>query len=369
MRFSLAKTHLEILDWVGIKSAVGIMELRIVYGEVFKKHRTPDGSYHPENPARLDIAVASVRNRFGHELRFEEPPRGRLEDVLRVHEESYVRLVERVCRRGGGWLDSDTYVCSESWDVALTAVSSCVDAVEKSVSSGAAYLVLARPPGHHAGRAGRALGAITQGFCVFNNVACAAAKALELGLSPVLVVDFDLHHGNGTQEIFWEDPRVIHFDAHLRGIYPGTGWVTDVGGGEGEGTKINFAADYGFGDDEYIYAFQTLLPPLVDHFKPRAILVSAGFDGYAEDYLEGLELTEKFFRFVGALLASMARSRSVPLVATLEGGYTKGLSHGLAAFIEGLLSEETEVGIVNPSARARELVNELRIVLRKYVPI
>jgi len=358
------------LDESGVNKVwLEIMELRIVYGEIFRRHRTPDGSYHPENPTRLDIAINSVRNRFGERLAFEEPSAGRVEDVLRVHDENYVRLVERMCRRGGGWIDSDTYVSSESWSSALAAASSCVDTVEKSLRNRLAYMVFARPPGHHAGRAGKALGAVTQGFCIFNNIACAAVRAIELGLAPVLIVDFDLHHGNGTQEIFWEDPRVIHFDAHLYGIYPGTGWVTDVGGGEGEGTKINFAADYGFGDDEYIYAFRTLLPPIIDYFKPRAVLVSAGFDGYADDYLEGLELTEKFFRFIGGFLASMARSRSIPLVITLEGGYTKGLSYGLTAFIEGVLSEESEIGVVNPSARARELVNELRNILRKYVPI
>ncbi len=346
------------------------MEVELWVSKAFWKHRTPNGSYHPENPRRLDIAVNAVKNELGDAVRIVERSEvGRLEDVLRVHSEDYVRLVEAMCRRGGGWLDSDTYLCSSSWEAALTAATLATEAIEASRSSGRAIMVLARPPGHHAGRAGRALGAPTQGFCVFNNVACAAAKALELGLSPVLIVDFDLHHGNGTQEVFWREPRVIHFDTHLYGIYPGTGWLTDVGGEGAEGTKINVAVGYGFGDDDYVYLLNELLTPLIDAHNPRVILISAGFDGYEGDYLEALYLTQKFYRFVGGLLASIAREKRIPLVAVLEGGYSTGLSKGLPAFIEGLLSEETEVGCIEPSSRARALAEEVKNVLRRYAAI
>jgi len=345
------------------------LEVELWVSKVFWRHRTPDGSFHPENPRRLDIVVNAVRNELGEAVRFRNVELYDERTPLRIHDPSYVERVRRLCEAGGGWIDSDTYVSRDSWGAAVVAATSSSKAVEEARSRGVAIFVATRPPGHHAGKSGKGLGAATQGFCIFNNVACAASRALELGLSPVLIVDFDLHHGNGTQDIFWSDPRVVHFDAHLHGIYPGTGWVSDVGGEGAEGTKINLAVGYGFGDDDYVYAFKELLPPIVDYFSPRAILVSAGFDSYEDDYLEGLYLTERFFRFVGGFLASIARERGAPLVAVLEGGYSVGLSRGLPAFLEGILSEESEVGCVEPSPRARSLVEEVRAELRRYVAL
>jgi len=337
--------------------------VKILTSLVFEKHKPPD-AYHPENHSRIKIALSAVENLRDSvevELRDAVDRSGLLKEV---HDDVYVEYVRRLAAKGfRGYIDSDTYINGwDSWIAAVTAFELSSRAAEIAVSMGGGLVfALVRPPGHHTGRAGRALGAPTQGFCIFNNAAAAALTALRMGLKPVLVLDFDLHHGNGTQEIFWCSPDVIHVDLHEDGIYPGTGGVEDTGGAEG--TKINIPLRPGARDDDYIYALTAVLKPLTDFFKPRFIVVSAGFDAYTGDGLGDLNLTERSYRCTGAIVKSVV----TPVVAILEGGYSVGLEMGLPAFIEGYIGEDLETCRYNPesvSKATRSTVKRLGDLLK-----
>jgi len=340
----------------------------VVYGDVFLEHEPRD--YHPENPGRLRIAMAALENAgILERVELSEPRQCSPEDLRLVHDPEYIELVRRLSERGYTYIDGDTYVSPGTWRAALHAAGSLIEAAEESLD-GEAIVVLCRPPGHHAGVAGRALGAPTLGFCIFNNIALAAKHLVERrGLRPVLIVDIDLHHGNGTQEVFWEDPRVYHVDLHEWGIYPGTGWITDVGDGEGEGTKINVALYRGVDEDDYAYIWRELVEPIIESVRPRAIGVSAGFDAFENDFTGTTALRERIYRFIGASLARLAREMGTGIFIALEGGYSYGLSRGLPAFIEGILSEEAEESFEEPSPRARELVEEIRKVVSEYIAL
>jgi len=338
--------------------------VKILTSPTFEKHRPPD-TYHPENHSRIKIALSAVEH-LGNSVEVElHDAVDRSELLEEVHEGAYVEYVRRLAVRGfRGYIDSDTYINGwDSWVAAVTAFELSSRAAQIVASTGRGLVfALVRPPGHHAGRAGRALGAPTQGFCIFNNAAAAALTALRMGLKPVLILDFDLHHGNGTQEIFWYSPDVIHVDLHEDGIYPGTGGVEDTGGAEG--TKINIPLRPGTRDDDYIYALTAVFKPLAEFFKPRFIVVSAGFDAYAGDGLGDLNLTERPYRCIGAIVKSV----STPVVAVLEGGYSVGLEMGLPAFIEGYIGGDLEACRYNSefvSRATRSTVKRLGDLLKR----
>ncbi len=317
--------------------------MKVYYDDIFLLHRPQN--YHPENPKRLETIRKALdrRNLWKNVVK---PRKADLSDVLKVHDRDYVDFVKRMCERGG-YIDSDTYVCKDSWDSALTALGCAVQCVENAVKDKDLHLALVRPPGHHAGRRGVAMNAPTQGFCIFNNMAMATLKAKEF-FDRVLVIDFDVHHGNGTQEIFWGDLDVIHVDFHEYGIYPGTGAVDDT-----DGAKVNVALPHYCNDDDYIYAWNEVVEPILTYLKPKLVLVSAGFDAFMNDGLATMELSEKFYAFAGS------RLREFSVVALLEGGYTVGLERGLPAFVEGYL-EGFDVEGVNPSSKVVEVVKKLR---------
>jgi len=338
--------------------------VKILTSPVFEKH-SPPGTYHPENHSRIKIALSAVEH-LGNSVEVElHDAVDRSELLKEVHDDAYVEYVRRLAARGfRGYIDSDTYINGwDSWVAAVTAFELSSRAAEIAAASMGRELVFAlvRPPGHHAGKAGHALGAPTQGFCIFNNAAAAALTVLRMGLKPVLVLDFDLHHGNGTQEIFWYSPDVIHVDLHEDGIYPGTGSVEDTGGAEG--TKINIPLRPGTRDDDYIYALTAVFKPLADFFKPRLIVVSAGFDAYAGDGLGDLNLTERSYKCIGAVLKSVG----APAVAVLEGGYSVGLKLGIPAFIEGYIGGDLEACRYNSesvSKAVRSITKRLGDLLR-----
>ena len=258
----------------------------VVYSDRFKLHRDPYG-IHIESPERLDLALRSCMDKGVIDYSYIYEPRSRPREIVEeVHEPSYVRYVEFLSKRGFSMIDSDTYVNEYTFDVALLAVGACIEGVEMILTNRAKRVfALVRPPGHHVGRAGRALGAITQGFCIFNNIAIATHRVLSYGVKRAAIIDIDVHHGNGTQEIFWYEPRVLHIDIHQQGIYPGTGNLTDIGGKEAEGTKINIALQSGSTDHDYIYVWNEIAEPILEQFKPEFIMISAGFDAYIDEPL------------------------------------------------------------------------------------
>ncbi|MFB0543789.1 MAG: histone deacetylase family protein [Candidatus Bathyarchaeia archaeon] len=302
------------------------MVCTVFYTPLFLEHRTTPG--HSESPRRLSLALEELR-RSGvcpSELcGFREPRRAREEEVLRVHSKEYVELVKSLCERGGGYLDGDTPVSEGTYEAAMHAAGAVLESCERAPSepSFRAFL-LVRPPGHHAGVDGVALTAPTRGFCVFNNVAIGAARLLDLGLERVLLLDHDCHHGNGTQEILYSEGRVLKIDLHQdpRTLYPGTGFVHEVGEERGEGYMVNVPLPPGSGDDAYEAVLGEVVLPLAEEFKPQLVLMSAGFDSHKDEPITGLSLSAHgFSRLYDVIIGLADRFCGGRLIATLEGGY------------------------------------------------
>jgi acetoin utilization deacetylase AcuC-like enzyme len=259
------------------------------------------------------------------------------EELLRTHSREQVLLVERTARQGGGMLDPDTVVCPRSWDVALAAAGACcaaVDAVLAGEDKTAVCLV--RPPGHHA------TPQRSMGFCLFNNVALAARRAREgHGLDRVLIVDWDVHHGNGTQDIFYADPTVFFYSIHRYPFYPGTGSREETGTGPGLGYTLNVPLPFGVSRKEYQDAFTAALATAADKSKPQLVLISAGFDAHAEDPIGSLGLHTEDFRELTRAVLDVARTHAGGrIVSCLEGGYnTRRLAESLAAHLQELLTD------------------------------
>lgn len=238
--------------------------------------------------------------------------------VARIHSPRYLDEIWAFAKSGGGDIEADTVVSPATYEVALLAAGSVVDAVGR-VTRGEdnSALCLVRPPGHHA-LVNRAMG-----FCIFNNVAIGAKAAIDqLGIERILIVDFDIHHGNGTQAAFWEDPQVGLLSIHRWPFYPGTGSAAEVGHGAGLGTTLNLPIEFGTSRKDYLAAFTTNLAQFADRMKPQLLLVSAGFDSHRKDPVGHLGLeTEDFITITDALLDVAAVHAGGRMVSVLEGGY------------------------------------------------
>ncbi|MEZ0248924.1 MAG: histone deacetylase family protein [Thermoproteus sp.] len=281
--------------------------MKVYYTEIFKGHEV--GAGHPENPRRLDYALLGVKeaDAAAVEPRLRDDVRERVETA---HRRDYVNYVEDLCNAGSlTELDGDTWISPGTCRAAYMAVSAILDALD---SSEHAY-VLARPPGHHAGASGRALTAPTQGFCIFNTAAIGA-----LYLEGTAVVDIDVHHGNGTQEILY-DRDVLYISTHQDPltIYPGTGFPDDVGRGRGEGYNVNVPMPPGLGDDGFKRAVDEIIMPILRQYGPRRVVVSLGWDAHREDPLADMGLSLNGYRHAIRSLLSLR----VPVVFLLEGGY------------------------------------------------
>jgi acetoin utilization deacetylase AcuC-like enzyme len=292
--------------------------------------------HHPERPERLSAARAAIERSTAHGARFERiSPRAATDDELaRVHDRRFVdSLTELVGVEG--YLDPDTYVSSSSVEVARLAAGSLVAMIDAIIDGptkkGAALL---RPPGHHA-RPARAMG-----FCLINNVAVAAAHARARGLERVAIVDWDVHHGNGTQEMFWNDPHVLYMSTHQSPFYPGTGDAEEVGVGDGKGYTVNVPLAAGGGDAVYRSAFERVVLPVLESYAPELVLVSAGFDASARDPLGHMQLTPQAFGWMARELARVANTSAKGRMAiVLEGGYDLvSLEAGLERSLDGMLS-------------------------------
>jgi acetoin utilization deacetylase AcuC-like enzyme len=303
----------------------------------FRRHITSPG--HPERPQRLEAIEALIRRTPLQDACAHLAPEPVDDDVLAaVHTRAYIERVREVTAAGGGYLDPDTPVGPASYAVARRAAGGAVQAVDAVVGrAGATAMALLRPPGHHAG-AGEG-----RGFCVFNNAACAARRARDQhGLDRVLIVDWDVHHGNGTQEIFYRDPTVVFCSLHQEAWYPGTGALEEIGDGPGEGTTINIPLPAGMGDGGYRHLFEEVILPLLRAVAPPLILISAGFDAHHADPLGGMAMTARGFGQLARLVRDAAGP--TPIVALLEGGYDlDGLAYSVAATLEGLTGIDARV--------------------------
>jgi len=305
----------------------------IVRDDLFIEH--DPGEWHPESPERLRAIYRVLDSREWPGLTtLARRPAGK-EEITLVHRPEYFERIARTAGQAHGFLDADTQTSAKSFEAALAAAGGLIDltgrVLDGELDNGFA---LVRPPGHHA-EANQAMG-----FCLFNNIALAAAWALKRkGLSRVMVVDWDLHHGNGTQHSFRSDARVLYFSTHQYPFYPGSGALDEVGDGEGRGFTVNVPLNPGHGDEEYVAIFQNLVQPLARAYKPELILVSAGFDIYRQDPLGGMTVTTDGFAALARLLKEAAEEVcGGRLVITLEGGYdVEGQARGVGKIIDMLL--------------------------------
>ncbi len=325
----------------------------VVWDPVFLKHVTDDG--HPDHPRRLEalyrhLQDPSVNCRFATIV----PPSATDEEILLVHSPSYLNQVKATATLPAAALSTDTLTCERSYAVAAMAVGGTIEAIRQVVAGTLSHaLVLARPPGHHAERT-RAMG-----YCIFNNVAIGGMAArTAMGLERVMVVDWDLHHGNGTQHVFERDPSVFFFSSHQFPHYPGTGHYTETGQGPGEGTTMNVPMSRGCGNGELVAIYQRLLAPVVRAFKPQLILVSAGFDIHAADPLGAMQVTPAGFAGLTRLIMDIARQTCAGrVVFCLEGGYdADALTASALAMIDELTGRtSTDVDAMAASADSGRL--------------
>ncbi len=293
------------------------MTTGFVYHPQFQQHDTGPG--HPESPARLQaILDALERAPVNERLARHEPGMAAEKWLLEVHTAAHIERVREGCAEIFGMLDPDTSVCAESWEAALRAVGALLEAADRIVAGEWRNAFCAvRPPGHHA-ESDRAMG-----FCLFNNVAVAARYLQKQhDIKRVLIVDWDVHHGNGTQEIFDDDPTVFYFSLHQYPYYPGTGAASETGKNAGKGYTLNAPMPAGSSDEDYFAAVEKMLLPAAKEFKPEFILVSAGFDGHADDPLAAIRLSDAAYARLGKTIMELAAELcGGRLLVTLEGGY------------------------------------------------
>ncbi len=311
------------------------MALTIFASDRFADHLTPPG--HPERLERAEVmqVVASEFRRHGGDVR--EPRLATEEELARVHDREYIALIGETAGRATA-LDLDTFTSPDSYEVALLAAGAALASVDDVLGGrGRRALAMVRPPGHHAER-NRAMG-----FCLFNNIAIAAAHARASGLERVAVVDFDVHHGNGTQWAFYDDPTVLFVSSHQYPYYPGTGAASDTGTGRGIGFTINLPLEAGATDADYDLVYTSIAVPVLRQFRPELILVSAGFDAFVDDPLGGMRATADGFARLTALLADVAdECCGGRIVAVTEGGYDlAGLAASLRVVTAVLAGERT----------------------------
>lgn len=289
--------------------------LDIYYSDDFLQHKAPRG--HPENEQRLITITNSLKkvNFFNAEII--EPRAATLEELHLVHTKEHIENVRKASESSAN-LDPDTYTSPGSFNAALKAAGSVIQAIDSVVRSQkgcSTAFCLTRPPGHHA-TANKAMG-----FCLFNNIAVGAAYFVKNRSKKAAILDFDAHHGNGTQDIFYKDDQVLYCSWHQWPHYPGTGQSTETGEGKGEGFTINIPLEAGSGDTQFIQSLNEVILPALEKFRPDMIMVSAGFDSHRQDPLSSLNFTEEGYAAFYKQIIDYCEQQSIGLLSCLEGGY------------------------------------------------
>ncbi|MBI3837947.1 MAG: histone deacetylase [Planctomycetia bacterium] len=311
----------------------------LYYDPLFLEHQT---GQHPERPERL-VSIMRHLERTGLDRRCGRPnwQPASIEHLELVHSPHYVAEVAAFSRQGGGRLEEDTVCGVKSYDVAKLAAGAVCDAVQRVIhGDDVQALCLVRPPGHHA------LPDAAMGFCLFNNVAIGARIAIvEQGLDSVLVVDWDVHHGNGTQAVFWHDPQVGFLSIHRWPFYPGTGRSDEVGGGTAAGTKLNLPVEFGTSRAEYLARFTSGLERLSAKLRPELVFISAGFDAHRDDPIGSLGLESEDFGLLTKAVLDVAEVHAKGrVVSVLEGGYNTSILAGCVALHLGEMLDRSERG-------------------------
>lgn len=333
--------------------------IAIIWDPRYAEHDTGD---HPESPERIPAIMARLHaSDLWPRIREVTPTMADESELLRVHTPGLVGRIRRAAEmRGGEWVDGDTYVSARSFEIALLAVGGVLGALDLW-RDGVVPFALIRPPGHHA-TPDRAMG-----FCLFNNVAIAARHLLAEGRERVAIVDWDAHHGNGTQAAFLADRAVLYVSLHQWPLYPGSGWLDECGVDEGEGFTVNIPLPPGGGDGDYADAFARVVEPIVTAFRPQAILVSAGYDTHVDDPLASMGVTEAGYAHMAWRCHMLARELCEGRLAlALEGGYGKA---ALASSVEATLralDEERAPALGPAGGRSRDVIERVLAVQRRY---
>lgn len=337
------------------------MSLTLFYHPVFLLHQT---GFHPESPERSKAIRAFLEDKkLLAKLKEVEPREATVEELHLVHTERHIARIKELAGKGGGYVDSDTVMSSSSYKAASFACGAAMDAVEEAIRNQQDVFCLVRPPGHHA------LADQAMGFCLFNNLAVAASYAIEKKrVSRILIVDWDAHHGNGLQDIFYESNSVLYISLHQSPLYPGTGAIERTGKGKGQGFTINIPFPSGTGESSYLCAFEEIILPVASQFQPEMIMVAAGYDSHREDPLASLCLKGESFAKMAAMLKPLSPS---PLIFSLEGGYNlQALSRSVAATIAAVASLQLELGEeqveVKEQKHALESIKEVKKMQKNY---
>lgn len=337
------------------------MKAAIAWDEAYLEHEMGE---HPEGGDRLSHIVDHLASTdLWSRLRVVRPAAASVADVLTVHTSTYVDLVRTAAEGDGRWLDADTFVSPRTFDIALLAAGGALDTL-KGWDQATVTFALVRPPGHHA-TPDRAMG-----FCIFNNIAIAARRLLAQGVERVAIVDWDVHHGNGTQAVFIDDPRVLYVSLHQWPLYPGSGWFSETGVGAGRGYTVNVPLPPGCRDGDYAHAFVALVEPIVAAFDPQALLVSAGQDPHVDDPLASMSLTDDGFAHMAVRVLELAHEHCEGRLAlALEGGYERqATARSVAAILRAILDEEAPA-VSGETERATTAIEQAVAIQREFWPV
>jgi acetoin utilization deacetylase AcuC-like enzyme len=319
------------------------MRCEVVTGDIFCLHNLPG---HPENRDRLRLALSGVPRHAGRL----GPVPASTEDLARVHRREYLAWLEGIAT-GECYIDFNTYVCPDSFRVAVHAAGSAIEAAQRALD-GHSCFAMVRPPGHHA-EAGHA-----RGYCLLNNAAVAAAAALR-SVDRVALVDWDLHHGNGTQDMFYTSDRVLFCSVHQAGLFPGSGGIRETGAGAGAGLTLNAPLEAGSTIADYGLVFSEIFCPAIERFRPGLLIISAGQDALADEPRGGMSLVPGDYTTLARCLMEAA---DLPPALVLEGGYGPSLGLAIAAIFRALGGKAGEAG---PAGEPRRSTRETVRILKK----